>query len=180
MPLALGQTSDFAFLHLLTRMINTLKNRSKEHNSGKKVFIRDFPCSLYDFFGWNPSQITVISNSFFICICLLFIFKKFYYDWFTVFCQFLLYSKVTKSHIYIHSFSHIILHHLPLQVIRYTAPCAIQQNSIACLLHMQQFSSTKPRFPIHSTLSTSPRQTQVGPACPWSFLFCRWIICTIF
>ena len=29
-----------------------------------------------------------------------------------MFCQFLLYSKVTQSYIYIHSFSHIILHHV--------------------------------------------------------------------
>ena len=31
---------------------------------------------------------------------------------FTTFCQFLLYSKETQSHIYRHSFSHIILHHV--------------------------------------------------------------------
>ena len=34
-------------------------------------------------------------------------------------CQFLLYSKVT--HIYTHAFSHIILHHVPSQVIRYSS-----------------------------------------------------------
>ena len=36
----------------------------------------------------------------------------FHYSWFTAFCQFLLYSKVTQSHIYIQSFSHIILRHV--------------------------------------------------------------------
>ena len=40
-------------------------------------------------------------------------FYLFRYRWFTVFCQFLLYSNVTQSHIHIHSFSHIILHHAP-------------------------------------------------------------------
>ena len=60
--------------------------------------------------------------------------KKIYYDWFTLFCQFLLYRKVTQSciyvyiciciytYIYTHSFSHIILHHVLLQVIRYIVP----------------------------------------------------------
>ena len=40
-------------------------------------------------------------------------FYFFYHGWFTVFCQFLLYSKVTQSYIYIYSFAHIILHHVP-------------------------------------------------------------------
>ena len=47
--------------------------------------------------------------------------KKNYYSWFTMLCRFLLYSKVTQSHIYIHththSFPHIICHHVPSQVI---------------------------------------------------------------
>ena len=38
-----------------------------------------------------------------------FLFKFFfYYSWFTMCCQFLLYSKVTQLYIYIYSFSHII------------------------------------------------------------------------
>ena len=45
-----------------------------------------------------------------------------------MFCQFLLYSEVTQSCVYIHS--HIILHHIPPQVIRYIVPCAIQQDPI--------------------------------------------------
>ena len=39
-------------------------------------------------------------------------FYFFHYSWFTVFYQFLLYIRVTQSHIYLHSFSHIILHHV--------------------------------------------------------------------
>ena len=34
--------------------------------------------------------------------------KNFYYSWFTMFCQFLLYNKVTHLYIYVHSFPHII------------------------------------------------------------------------
>ena len=34
-------------------------------------------------------------------------------------------------HMYIHSFSHIILHHVPLQVIKYIIPCATEQDLIA-------------------------------------------------
>ena len=45
----------------------------------------------------------------------------FYYGWFAVFCQFLLYSKVTQPYIYIHSISHVIFHHVPLQVIGYSS-----------------------------------------------------------
>ena len=46
-------------------------------------------------------------------------FYFFRYSWFTVFCQF---STVQQNdpvtHTYIHSFSHIILHHVPSQVTR--------------------------------------------------------------
>ena len=39
-----------------------------------------------------------------------------------MFCQFLLYRKVTQSyiHMYMYSFSHIILHHVPSQAIDYS------------------------------------------------------------
>ena len=46
-----------------------------------------------------------------------FFFFFFYYSWFTVFYQFLVYSKVTQLYIYTHSFSHIILYHVPSHVI---------------------------------------------------------------
>ena len=48
-------------------------------------------------------------------------FLKFFfnYSWFIMFCQFLLYNKVTLSYIYMHSFSHIILYHIPSQVTQY-------------------------------------------------------------
>ena len=60
--------------------------------------------------------------------------------------SFLLYSKVTQSHIYlcvcvcvcvcVYNFSHIILLHVPSQVTDIVA-CAIQQDLIAYLLQMQ-------------------------------------------
>ena len=75
-----------------------------------------------------------------------------------MFCQFLPYSKVTQSYIYIYiyNFSHIIPHHVPLQVIRYIVPHAIQQDLITHPLQMQEFSSLNPRHPIHPTPSPSP------------------------
>ena len=42
-----------------------------------------------------------------------FCFFLIYYSWFTIFSQFLLYSKAAQSYIYIHSFSHIIFHQGP-------------------------------------------------------------------
>ena len=45
---------------------------------------------------------------------LVFSFKS---SWFTMLCRFLLYSRVTQSYIYLHSFSHTIFHHvLPQEI----------------------------------------------------------------
>ena len=81
---------------------------------------------------------------------------NFYSGWFTLYCQFLMYSKVSQSYLYVHSFSHIILHHVTSQVIRYIFPCAIQQYLIAHPFQMQEFSSTNPILPIHPTPSPYP------------------------
>ena len=87
-------------------------------------------------------------------------FYFFHYNLFTVCFQFLLYSKVTQSHmyiyvyIYIYSFSHIILHifhHKLLDIVL----CAIQHDHIAYPLHMQQFAPVNPRLPFHPTPSPS-------------------------
>ena len=64
----------------------------------------------------------------------------FYYSWFTTFCQFLLYSKMTQSYIYIHS----------LYKWLDTVSWAIQQDLIAYPLQMQQFASN-PKLPVHPT-----------------------------
>ena len=51
-------------------------------------------------------------------------FNFFYYRWFTVFCQFCaLQQNDTVTHTYTHSFSYIILHHAPSQVMRYSFQC---------------------------------------------------------
>ena len=64
----------------------------------------------------------------------------YYYSWFTTFRQFLLYSKVTQAYIYILSFSHLFLHHIPSQVTRYSSlrytagsHCLSSLNAIVCI-----------------------------------------------
>ena len=52
-------------------------------------------------------------------------FLIFYCSWIIIFFQFLLYSKVTQSYICIHSFSHIIVHHVLTQEIRHSSLCCI-------------------------------------------------------
>ena len=67
------------------------------------------------------------------------------------------------THIYIyidtHSFSHIILQHVPSQVTRYIVPYTIQQDIIVYPLQKPQFASTNPKLPVHPTLSLSPLAT---------------------
>ena len=52
-----------------------------------------------------------------------FLIKKFYYTWFTMFYQFLLYSKVTQLYINIHSFTHIIIYQILPQAIGNSSLC---------------------------------------------------------
>ena len=54
----------------------------------------------------------------------------------------------TYIYIYTHicSFSHIILHHVPSQVARYS-PCA--NSLIAYPLQRQELASINPKFPVH-------------------------------
>ena len=81
----------------------------------------------------------------------LYDFYLFHYRWFTVFCKFLLYCKVTQSHTHTHTHTHtyiyiyiyiyilfltlssIMFHHKWLDRV----PCAVQQDLIAYLLQMQ-------------------------------------------
>ena len=67
-------------------------------------------------------------------------FKIFHYSWLMMFYQFLLYNKVTHIYIFIHSFSHIILHHVPSQVIAHSSlyhtaesHCLSTPNAIICI-----------------------------------------------
>ena len=78
-----------------------------------------------DIISWLHPQYKCRIQSFAILFIFYLIFYFFHYSRFTVFCQCLLYSKVTHSHthIYIHSFSHIILHQAPSLVTRYSSQC---------------------------------------------------------
>ena len=75
------------------------------------------------------------------CLCLPPVYLKvfFGYSWFTVFCQFLLYRKVTQIYIYIHSSTHVILHHVPSQV-----TSAVQQDLMAYPLQMHSLHLLTP------------------------------------
>ena len=82
-----------------------------------KVFILSWTCILYlcnERFG-----LSLLQQFFQICHSWLF----FNYSWFTVFCQFLLYSSVTQLYICIPFVSHIILDPVPSQVIGYSSLC---------------------------------------------------------
>ena len=63
-----------------------------------------------------------------------FSFFKLKYSWFTVLCQFLLYSKVNQSYKYMHYFSHIILHHVLAQEIGYISLyCIVEFHFLSVL-----------------------------------------------
>ena len=96
----------------------------------------------------------------------LFIYLFFYYSCFTLFCQFLLYSKMTQSCIYTHthSFSYTIFHHGLSQMIGYSS--SIQYSRILFIhskcnsLHLPTpNSSSNPLLPL------SPLQPQVCSPC---------------
>ena len=98
----------------------------------------------------------------------LFIYLFFYYSCFTLFCQFLLYSKMTQSCIYTHthSFSYTIFYHGLSQMIGYSS--SIQYSRILFIhskcnsLHLPTpNSSSNPHLPL------SPLQPQVCSPCLW-------------
>ena len=96
-----------------------------------------------------------------------------------MFCQFLLYSKVTQAiyicvHIYIYSFSHIILCHVPSQVTGYSSLCSsrisLPIHSKGKSLHLltpdSQSLLLPPRF---QTLHFPPPQASAS-----GWLYCQW------
>ena len=100
---------------------NQQRQLSKQNVLGKKN------CYLF---------VDMVSNrySYFLFSKILYDFYFFHYSWFTIFSQFLLYSKVT------HSFSHIILHHVPSHVTRYSScakpaasHCLSTLNALVCI-----------------------------------------------
>ena len=99
-----------------------------------------------------------------------------YYSRFTMFCQFLLYSKVVQPCTYLSIcllfpiFSAITFHHKGLDIV----PCAVQQDLIAYPLPMQEFASTIPKLLVHPSSSTFPLATTRLFSISMSFfLFCR-------
>ena len=63
-------------------------------------------------------------------------FFKLKYSWFTVLCQFLLYSIETQSYIYTHSFSHPIFPHVLSQEVGYSSPCCRAGPHRLCILNV--------------------------------------------
>ena len=67
--------------------------------------------------------------------------KKFYYGWFAMLCQFLMYSIVTQSYIYIHSFSHTIFYHVLSQKIGYSSLyCTVGPHYLSILNVISQYA----------------------------------------
>ena len=75
------------------------------------------------------------SNAFFF-LFLNFILFLLMYNWFTVLCQFLLYSIVTQSYINIHSFFHIIFHQVLFKKIGYSSLCYILGPHFLSILYV--------------------------------------------
>ena len=149
------------------------------------------------------SQVLVLLIYWFIFIYLFktavsnfFIFSFFKnHSWFTVFCQFLLYGKVTQLYIcvciyvYMYINTHLYVYILLLTVFSIVShqkwldivPCAMQQDLIAYQFQTQ-FSSTNPKLSVH------PPPLVLGfiffifwlfGADPWEQLFSRFWICFI-
>ena len=116
------------------------------------------------------------------------IFNFFHYRWFIVFCHFLLYSKVTQSHIYIHSFSILFVILSLLSCFGITMDVLKdRQFSLAFLVILVWRERV-----VSSLFPNSFTYIQVYPGCSWIltykprefFLwlaanFSDWIICSV-
>ena len=91
---------------------------------------------------------------------------------------FLLYSKVTESHIHIYilflTLPPIMVHHKWLDIV----PSTILQDLIAYPLHRQEFASINIRFPVHPT--PFPSATTNLFSKPKSFFSVERFICVIY
>ena len=93
------------------------------------------------------------------------------YSWFTVLCQFLLYSILTQSYICTHYFSNSIFHCVLSQEIGYSSLSCILRphclsilNVVVCIYQLQNPS------PSHS-LCPPPWHPQVCSPCLWVFFW---------
>ena len=110
---------------------------------------------------WTFSGFSYIANVSSPC-CLFF--KIFFKCWFTVLCQFLLYSRVTQSYINTHSLN-TIFHHGLSQEIGYSSLCYTEGPYCLCILNIIVciYESQTP----HPSCSVPPWQPQVCFLCLW-------------
>ena len=116
----------------------------------KRLYHFTFPPTEFESFSYSISLPTFRSQSFF-----------YYYSWFILLCQFLLYSIVTQSYVYIHSFSHTIFHHVLSQEIEYSSLCyTVRPHCLSILNVIVYIYQAQTPHPSHS-LPTPPWQPQV-------------------
>ena len=139
--------------------------------------IRDMvPCAVQQDLIAYPFQWNLV----FFNIFILNDFYFFHSSWCTVFYQFSTAQRGDPvTHAYIQSFSHILLHHVPSQVTRYS-PSATQQDLIAYAFQRQFLASIKPRFPIHPTPPSPPLATTSLLSKSMSFFSVERFICAVY
>ena len=115
---------------------------------------------IFSFSFFSLGKVYHQSWVFLILLC-FYDFYFFHYSWLTVFCQFLLYSKVTQSYIHICSFSYITLHHVPSQVTRYSSLCYTAGS------HCLSF----PKCNNLHLLTSNSLSIQLSPSPPWHVYF---------
>ena len=99
-------------------------------------------------------------------------FFKFYYSWFILFCQFLMYRKGTQSYIYTHSLSHIIFHHVLSQMIGHSCLCYTAGPHCLYIINVSLPLLT-PNPQSIPLLPNLPWQLQICCPCLWLFLLCK-------
>ena len=86
-------------------------------------------------------------------------------------CQFLLYSKVTQSYIYMYSFSHIIFHHVLSQEIEYNSLCCTAGPHCLSILNVRWvliwFKDLKQELAKERGEERSERQNFSSPSLTW-------------
>ena len=108
--------------------------RAKAPVIHKHLSCRKDRCLPYESIPWITKGSTITHTmllcvSMFFLLILLHLFKKlilFKYSWFTVFCSFLLYSKVLQLYMFLYIIFHILFHYDLLQGLEYIVPHAIQ------------------------------------------------------
>ena len=163
-----GEGQQFCSSYLTPRLGTSIHRRCSPKEEKKKT--KQWPLRKESIIWIKIYHFLILieksEKSFFICP-LQSGFKN-YYNWFTMFCQFLLQSKVTQlSH---SSFSHIILHHVPSQV--ETAPWLHGRIPLLIRSKCNGFHLLTPDSQSISFPASSPWATTRLFSTPVS-LFCR-------